>query len=78
MTTPTTHEVRVAWSEFDGHGDTVRSTQTFARAEFDRWLSGVKAEAWAEGFVAGVNADMGDYEHPPESVTNPYTLTTEV
>ena len=32
----------------------------------------VKAEAWDEGFVAGVNADMGDYEHPPEIVTNPY------
>ena len=31
-----------------------------------------RAEAWDEGFVAGVNADMGDYEHPPEIVTNPY------
>ena len=32
----------------------------------------VKAKAWDEGFVAGANADMGDYEHPPEIVTNPY------
>ena len=31
-----------------------------------------EAKAWDEGFAAGVNADLGDYEHPPEIVTNPY------
>ena len=35
-------------------------------------LRATASPAWDEGFVAGVNADMGDYEHPPEIVTNPY------
>ena len=32
----------------------------------------VAERAWDEGFVAAVNYDMGDYEHPPEEYTNPY------
>lgn len=35
-------------------------------------LADVAASAWDEGFAAGVNTDMGDYEHPPEVYTNPY------
>ena len=72
--TPTTWEVRAVWAEFDRlcpRGGRARTAQTTS-AEFDRWLSEVKAAAWEEGFVAGVNVDMGDYEHPPEIVTNPY------
>lgn len=42
------------------------------QADFNRFVARIKAEAWDEGFVAGANADMGDYEHPPEIVTNPY------
>ena len=37
-------------------------------------LSDLLAQAWDEGFTAGVNADMGDYEHPDDGSwhTNPY------
>ena len=75
--TPTTWEVRSAWAEFDGYVGTVAQYAEVARIEFDRWLSEVKAKAWEEGFAAGVNADLGDYEHPPEIVTNPYRLVDE-
>ena len=35
-------------------------------------LGYVLAQAWEEGFYAGVAADMGDWEHPPEIIPNPY------
>ena len=37
-------------------------------------LPGLLAQAWDEGFTAGVNADMGDCEHPDDGSwhTNPY------
>lgn len=42
------------------------------RAEFDRWLASVKAEAWDEGFDAGVdNAVLKEF------VFNPYTIKSE-
>lgn len=34
------------------------------------------SKAWDSGFAAGVNADMGDWEHPPEEVVNPYRTET--
>ena len=65
--TPTTERVREEYAtRMAPHLD-------HARAEaFDRWLANVKAEAWDAGFAAGVNTDMGDYEHPPEVRANPY------
>ena len=49
----------------------VRLTREQADAFCDA-VRTARAEAWDEGFAAGVNADMGDYAHPPENVTNPY------
>ena len=72
--TPTTWEVRSAWVEFDGYISARSHYAELARTEFERWLNKVKEKAWDEGFAAGVNADLGDYEHPPEIVTNPYRL----
>ena len=42
-------------------------------------LPGLLAQAWDEGFTAGVNADMGDYEHPDDGSwhTNPYRQEAE-
>ena len=41
-------------------------------------LPDLLAQAWDEGFTAGVNADMGDYEHPDDGSwhTNPYRQET--
>lgn len=52
------------------------------RAEFDRWLASVKAEAWDEGFNAG---EGEAYEHearlqwsmPHTCAKNPYREETE-
>ena len=69
--TPTTEEIRdeYALGSFRCECEDCRRP----RAErFDRWLASVKAEAWDAGFAAGVNTDMGDYEHPPEIRANPY------
>ena len=64
--TPTTEDVRFIWI--------VSQTGCTARAEFDRWLNEVKAEAWEEGADAGyVDALLGQ-----EPLRNPYTLTTEM
>ena len=46
------------------------------KAEFDRWLKQVKAEAWAEGFDAG-ERDVWEHEHhedgwDSECIKNPY------
>lgn len=35
-------------------------------------LRDVQADAWDEGFAAGVNHDLGDYEVAPEPIVNPY------
>ena len=68
--TPPTEQVREIYAEirhestglgFDPH-----------RAEFDRWLEQVKAEAWDEGFADGVNHDLGDWDNAPAIINNPY------
>lgn len=55
--TPTTEEVRKQYvfsaSVIDG---TSFVDPTQGEAEFDRWLSGVKAQVWEEGYAHG-NAD---------------------
>ena len=47
--------------------------ESFIRAALTAAGPTIAAEAWDEGFAAGVNTDMGDHEHPPEVFTNPYT-----
>jgi hypothetical protein len=62
--TPTTERVRWFYAAYDeGYGD---------EAEFDRWLAGVKAEAWDQGGVAGYDAGRGI-----PSAVNPYREATE-
>ncbi len=65
--TPTTEEVRDAFSWRDGVGG-----QSY-EADFDRWLTEVKAQAWEKGYTQG-NNDMynGDYPTP-----NPYRQQTQ-
>lgn len=61
---PTTEEVR---AEFVTN-KSIRMPTTWRGAdEFDRWLNGVKAEAWGEGFCVGERS--GQREFP----VNPYT-----
>ena len=60
--TPTTDEVRVGWivgETRDGHGVDHEDLVPEVSAEFDRWLAGVKADAWDEGYRAG-SQDMSD------------------
>ena len=49
--TPTTEDVRLIWI--------ISQTGCKARAEFDRWLNEVKAEAWDEGAIFGVRDQHG-------------------
>lgn len=68
---PKTNAVKYAWDLFRAPflirkswyapGDTVRVTGP----EFDRWLNQIKAEAWAEGYLAA-RAGLGS------QVPNPY------
>lgn len=66
--TPTTERVR---SEYARDTNATKRNE-IPRAEFDRWLEQVKAEAWHEGFVDGVNHDLGDWENAPSIINNPY------
>lgn len=45
------------------------------RAEFDRWLASVKADAWYEGAVAGY-ADGDQRITTPDLTPNPYEVTS--
>lgn len=51
--TPTTREIRAGYAWRDNEG-----SKTY-EVEFDRWLAGVKAEAWEEGYAQG-SADSYD------------------
>ena len=68
--TPTTEQVREQYSrEQPPHIGTVSEK----RAEFDRWLDAVKAEAWDEGFDAGERDAFHLDTHPDHTCTpNPY------
>ena len=57
--TPSTVEVRNAYRLSDQDLDGSPYLPEKSDAEFDRWLAGVKAEAWAEGYRAG-SQDMSD------------------
>lgn len=61
--TPTTDEMRdvYTWDRCVKHGrDDSLDTRTF-RADFDRWLASVKADAWDEGFDVGRDDVLGAY-----------------
>lgn len=71
VSVPTTEEVRNqwAWNYPDYDND---------RAEFDRWLAGVQAEAWEEGHWAFEQAWESDHLYPYDYVAdNPYREETE-
>jgi hypothetical protein len=55
--TPTTEEVRNLFS-WDNHEGEMN-----AKAGFDRWLAGVKAEAWDEGYVSSDDY-YGEHDNP--------------
>ena len=69
--TPTAEQVRSHYV-FD-QTDTWQSERGEA---FDRWLAAERAHAWDEGFDAGVNHDLGDYEVAPAPIVNPYRAET--
>ena len=64
--TPTTEEVRGAYEgQLIKIGDNAYQLldEAHAKAEFDRWLAEVKAEAWQEGW---------DTKPPYQKINNPY------
>ena len=73
---PTQHEVALESKRFNPHPSS--SSYLYLTREitqvFEVVLPELLAQAWDEGFTAGVSADMGDYEHPDDGSwrTNPY------
>ena len=59
--TPTTEEVSIGWAWYKSgwiHSDEIQP-------QFDRWLAEVKAQAWEDGFIRGVNFfNAGDAPNP--------------
>ena len=77
--TPTTDEVRAVWREWNGYGGLIDrtgpepTTRAGMVAEFDRWLAGVKADAWDEGEQAGMRRADWEYGATPNMPKpNPY------
>ena len=62
--TPTTEEVRDAFSDYN---EDVDGGWYEAEAQFYRWLAEVKAQAWEEGFQGGYDSAMG-----VGNIPNPY------
>lgn len=60
--TPNTRNVRAAWVA------TGIGSEDALSAEFDRWLAGIKADAWD----AGVEAQMDADENGNDAPDNPY------
>ena len=54
---PGADDFRQVWAAFNGYGGLVArphsATMDEGYAEFDRWLAGVKADAWEAGYEAG-------------------------
>lgn len=73
--TPSTEEIRQVykWSGFDGGGrdeeypDRLNASNL---AEFDRWLNGIRAEAWDEGFTLATRNNPNHPHHMAKM--NPY------
>lgn len=80
MYTPDTYDVREGWlnSEYEERGDNYSDEDL--RAEFDRWLEQIRAEAWREGardMMEAIGDEMGTltflapynpYERPTKTV----------
>ena len=73
--TPPTEQVREIYAEI--RHESTRLGLNPHRAEFDRWMEQVKAEAWDEGFTDGVNHDLGDWDNAPSIINNPYRQETD-
>lgn len=67
--TPTTEEVREAIVK---HFMPSNRYNTMSAVEFNRWLTQIKAEAWDEGFDAGI-----DHAILKDFVFNPYSIKSE-
>ena len=70
--TPTTDDFRQVWAAFNGYGGLVARPHSVLMdegyAEFDRWLAGVKADAWDQG----VRDHAAGYGMTPDPGPNPY------
>ena len=69
--TPTTEKVRGAYEGQlikVGNNAYQLLDEAHAKAEFDRWLAEVKAQAWEEGYVSG---SFDEHEGSPYT-NNPY------
>ena len=67
--TPSTDEIRHYWAV---QGVKRAPRRAERSVEFDRWLAKIKAEAWDEGFDAGV-----DHAIFKDFVFNPYSIKSE-
>ena len=76
--TPSTVEVRNAYRLSDQDIDGSPYLPEKSDTEFERWLAGVKADAWGEGYRAG-SQDMSDLRAGRLTfqtiTTNPYRGT---
>ena len=68
--TPTTSDLCDAWGYFR-HEGTDWGNPAYCKG-FNRWLASVKAEAWDEGFDAGI-----DHAILKDFVFNPYSIKSE-
>ena len=66
--TPTTPQIKGSYVQL--HSGTSWVSKGLRRAEFDRWLDEIRAEAWDEGHNAGQH---NEHEYRPGRVmANPY------
>lgn len=59
----------------EGYDGSLQIPERQSRAEFDRWLNEIRAEAWAEGFDRGFYRGQilhGDYDACEAGIKNPY------
>lgn len=74
--TPTTADARGKYATHQGARYRGQKYLDRRRAEFDRWLEQVKAEAWDEGNEAGWTEANAHHEnadtYPKLTITNPY------
>ena len=72
MYIPTAEDFSGAWSQWSAWKRIPTTGTQTSREEFDRWLKGVKAQAWAEGFDAGEQDYAGHVTFDEPCIKNPY------
>lgn len=68
--TPTTEEVRASYLSALTHNHPMNVGEVIA--EFDRWLAGVKAEAFEQGFTTFERAWEADRVFPHDHISKDY------